>query len=104
MNKIRKGDTVQVIAGNDKGKRGEVHAVMPKKNQLIIAGIKMVKKHQKRTGDVRTQTGIIEREAPVNVSNVLPVCKHCGKAARMAVKTFEDGTKSRMCTKCGEVN
>ncbi len=104
MNKIRKGDTVQVIAGNDKGKRGEVHAVLVKKNRVIIAGINLVKKHQKRTGDVRTQTGIIEREGPVNMSNVLPVCKHCGKPARMAAKVFEDGTKSRLCTKCGEVN
>jgi large subunit ribosomal protein L24 len=104
MNKIRKGDTVQVIAGNDKGKKGEVHQVLLKKNRVLIAGVNLVKKHQRRTGDVRTQVGIIERESPVSLSNVLPVCKHCGKAARMAIKTFEDGTKSRVCTKCGEVN
>ncbi|MBI5650100.1 MAG: 50S ribosomal protein L24 [Chloroflexi bacterium] len=104
MNKIRKGDTVQVISGNDKGKRGEVHAVLPKDDRVLVAGIHLVKKHQRRTGNVRTQVGIIERESPIDISNVLVVCKHCSKPARMGVKTFEDGAKSRVCKKCGEVN
>lgn len=104
MNKIRKGDTVQVISGNDKGKRGEVHAVLPKDDRVLVAGIHLMKKHQRRTGNVRTQVGIIERESPIDISNVLVVCKHCSKPARMGFKTFEDGSKSRVCKKCGEVN
>ncbi len=103
MNKIHKGDTVQVIAGNDRGKRGEVHAVLPKKAQVIVSGIHLVKKHQKRTGDVRTQAGIIEREGPIDLSKVALVCKNCGKPTRVGFRIFEDGTKSRVCKKCGEV-
>ncbi|MBI4786775.1 MAG: 50S ribosomal protein L24 [Chloroflexi bacterium] len=103
MNKIRKGDMVQVIAGNERGKRGEVHTVMPKKSQVIISGINLVKKHQKRTGNVRTQAGIIEREGPVDMSKIALVCKNCGKPTRVGFKIFEDGSKSRVCKKCGEI-
>ena len=101
MNKIRKGDTVQVISGNDRGKRGEVHNVDPKKGRVVVAGIHLVKKHQKRTGDVRTQAGIIEREGSINVSNVMVVCKSCGKATRVGFAD-EGGKKSRKCKKCGQ--
>ncbi len=104
MNKIRKGDTVQILAGNDRGKKGEVHSILPQKNQVIVSGINLVKKHQKRTGDVRTQAGIIEREGPIYLSNVALVCKNCGKATRVGIKVFENGTKSRVCKHCGEVN
>jgi large subunit ribosomal protein L24 len=103
MNKSRKGDTVQVLAGNDRHKRGQVHDVFPKKGQVIIKGINLIKKHQRRTGDVRTQAGIIEREGPIDTSKVALVCQHCGKVARVGFKTFEDGHKARVCKKCGEV-
>ena len=103
MNKIRKGDTVQVIAGNDRGKKGEVHSILPSKNLVIVSGVNMVKKHQRSTGDVRTQAGIIEREGPIDISKVLLVCKNCGKPTRVGFKIFEDGTKSRVCKHCGEV-
>ncbi len=103
MNKIRKGDTVQIVAGNDRGKKGEVHSIFPRKNQVIVSGINLIKKHQRRTGDVRTQAGIIEREGPIHVSNVMLVCKNCGKAARVGFKTFDDGTTARVCRNCGQV-
>ena len=103
MNKIRKGDTVQVIAGNDRGKRGEVHTVIPKKGQVIVSGVNLVKKHQRRTGDVRTQAGIIEREGPIDLSKVALVCKNCGKPTRVGFKVFDDGKKTRMCKQCGEI-
>jgi large subunit ribosomal protein L24 len=103
MNKIRKGDTVQVIAGNDKGKKGEVHLVHPDHGTLIVSGINLIKKHQKRTGDVKTQAGIIEREDVIEIGKVALVCKNCGKTTRVGFKTFEDGHKSRVCKKCGEV-
>jgi large subunit ribosomal protein L24 len=103
MNKIRKGDTVQVIAGNDKGKKGEVHRVDPTSGTVLVSGINLVKKHQKRTGDVKTQAGIIEREDVIEIGKVALVCKNCGKPARVGFKVFEDGHKSRVCKKCGEV-
>ncbi|MBI3913615.1 MAG: 50S ribosomal protein L24 [Chloroflexi bacterium] len=102
MNKIRKGDTVKVIAGDERGKTGTVNSVFPSERKVIIGGINLVKKHQKRTGDVRTQAGIIEREAPLRISKVALVCKNCGKAKRVRIKEFEDGSKKRICTNCGE--
>jgi large subunit ribosomal protein L24 len=101
VNNIRKGDMVKVIAGNDRGKRGEVHSVDPKNGRVVVAGVNLVKKHQKRTGDVRTQAGIIEREGPIDLSQVMIVCKSCGKPTRVGF-TFEGGKKSRKCKKCGQ--
>jgi large subunit ribosomal protein L24 len=101
MNKIRKGDTVQVMAGNDRGKKGEVHSISPRQDTVIVAGINLVKKHQRRTGDVRTQAGIIEREGPIQLANVALVCKNCGKPTRIGF-TDEAGKKSRKCKKCGQ--
>ena len=101
MNKIRKGDTVQVMAGNDRGKKGEVHSVSPKSDSVIVSGIKLVKKHQKRTGNVRTQAGIIEREAPIPLANIALVCKNCGKPTRVGF-SMEAGRKARKCKKCGQ--
>lgn len=101
MNNIRKGDTVQVTAGDDRGKKGEVHSVSPKDGTVIVAGINLVKKHQRRTGDVRTQAGIIEREGPIRLANVALVCKNCGKPTRIGF-TYEGGKKTRKCKKCGQ--
>ena len=103
MNKIRKGDTVQVIAGNDRGKRGEVHSVLPKKGQTIVSGINLMKKHQRRTGNVNTQFGIIEREAPIHVSNVALICPKCGKPTRVGHVVHADGSRSRVCKNCTEM-
>jgi large subunit ribosomal protein L24 len=101
MNKIRKGDTVMVIAGNDRGQKGEVRNVFPKKGTVIIAGINLIKKHQKRTGNIPTQGGIIEREGPINISNVMLVCRNCGKPTRVGF-VIEGGKKVRKCKKCGQ--
>lgn len=99
MNKIRKGDTVQVMAGNERGQKGEVRSVSPKQGTVIIAGLNLVKKHQRRTGNVRTQAGIIEREGPVRLSNVALVCKNCGKPTRVGFVNQGD-RKVRQCKKC----
>jgi large subunit ribosomal protein L24 len=101
MLKIRKGDTVQVMAGDDRNKRGEVRQVFPRRARVIVAGINLVKKHQRRTGNVRTQVGIIQREAPLSVANVALVCKHCGKPTRVGF-LMEGGRKVRQCKKCGQ--
>ncbi len=103
MNNIRKGDTVQILSGKDAGKTGTVHSVSPKKDVLIVSGINMVKKAQKRTMNVTTQAGIIQREGPIHISNVMLVCKNCGKPTRVGFQYVGEGQKARVCKKCGEV-
>jgi len=101
--KIKKGDLVEVLAGNDRGARGTVHRVMPDKNRVLVSGVRIIKKHQRRTGDVRTQVGIIEREAPIHISKVALVCSHCDRPTRVGYQIMADGTKVRICKHCGEV-
>lgn len=100
--KIKKGDTVEVIAGDDRGTRGTVHSVQPVKRRVVVSGVNLVKKHQRRTGDVRTQVGIIEREAPIAISNVALVCPRCNAATRVGYRVMEDGSKVRVCRACDE--
>ena len=100
--KIKKGDTVEMLSGNDRGARGTVHSVLPRKGRIVVSGVNIIKKHQRRTGDVRTQFGIIEREAPVHISTVALVCPHCDKPTRVGYRVGEDGSKSRICRKCEE--
>ena len=103
MNKIRKGDNVKILTGKDVGKTGTVHTVFPKKGRLIVSGINLVKKAQRRTAQVSTQAGIIEREAPMDISNVAVICKNCGKPTRVGFQFIGEGQKARVCKKCGEV-
>lgn len=104
MNKIRKGDTVKILSGKDLGKTGVVHSVSPKKSTVIVSGVNMVKKAQRRSGmAVTTQAGIIQREAPIHISNVALVCKNCGKATRVGIREVGEGQKARYCKHCGEV-
>ena len=100
--KIRKDDEVQVLSGKDKGKKGKVHSVDPTKGRVVVAGVRMIKRHQK-PGRVRTQSGIIEREGPLAISNVILVCNKCGKPARVGYRFIEGGNKVRVCRQCGEV-
>lgn len=102
MNKIRRGDTVQVVAGDERGSRGTVHSVLPGERRVVVEGINIIKKHQRRTGRVRTQTGIIEREAPIRISNVAFVCPRCDRAVRVGLRILEDGSKVRYCKRCDE--
>lgn len=101
--KIRKGDTVEIISGDDKGMRGTVRLVFPKENRVVISGINIIKKHQRPTGRVRTQAGIIEREAPLPVSNVALVCGACNQWTRVGYQLTDDGGKVRVCKRCGEI-
>ena len=101
MNRIRKGDLVEVIAGKDKGRRGKVLRVYPKKNRVLVQGINIVKKHMRqRSADM--PGGIVEMEAPIHISNVMPVCSRCNRGVRVGFKILEDGTKMRICRRCGE--
>ena len=97
--KIRKDDTVQVIAGKDKGKRGNIVRVIPAKNAVIVSGINIVKKAMKKRSQ-QDQGGIAEIEAPLNISNVAIVCKKCGPT-RIGYKLDGD-KKLRVCRKCGD--
>ncbi|MEO0293733.1 MAG: 50S ribosomal protein L24 [candidate division WOR-3 bacterium] len=100
--KIKKGDTVLVISGNYKGKKGKVIEVIPKENRLIVEGINKKKVHKKprRTGE---PGGIIEKELPISISNVKFICPSCGEAVRVGFKFLEDKKKVRYCRKCNEV-
>ncbi|AKN32967.1 50S ribosomal protein L24 [Clostridium carboxidivorans P7] len=103
LNKIhvRKKDTVMVISGKDKGKTGEVLAVMPKTGKVLVKGINEVTKHQK-PNKANMQGGIIKKEAPIYSSKVMLYCDKCKSVTRISHKLLEDGTKVRVCKKCGE--
>lgn len=98
--KIRKDDTVEVIAGKDKGKRGTVVSVLSKKDAVIVSGVNIVKKAMKKRSQ-QDQGGIVEVEAPLNISNVGIVCKKCGRPVKVGYKMNGD-KKVRVCRKCGE--
>ncbi|KPK01090.1 MAG: 50S ribosomal protein L24 [Nitrospira bacterium SG8_35_4] len=99
---IKKNDTVLVISGDSKGKRGRVLSIESSKNRLVIESINMVKKHMKPSKKYQ-QGGIIEREAPVSLSNVMLLCTKCDKPTRIGNTILENGKKIRSCKKCGEV-
>ena len=100
--KIRKNDTVLVIAGKDKGKKGKVRFAYPKKEKIIVEGINFIKKHSKARGQVR-QAGIIDLEAPLHVSDVMLLCQKCNRPTRIGFTFLEDGRKVRICRSCKEV-
>jgi large subunit ribosomal protein L24 len=98
--RIRKGDTVIVRTGKDKGKRGEVVTAIPKENRVVIEGINVSKRHAKPTR-ATMQGGVIDKFMPVPVASVSVVCKSCGEPTRIGVTTDEAGRKLRICRKCG---
>ncbi len=98
---VKKDDSVLILAGKDKGKTGKVLKAMPAESRVIVEGVNMIKKHQ-RPGRMNQQSGILEMEAPINVSNVMLVCPNCKEASRTGKKILEDGTKVRYCKKCGQ--
>ena len=101
MNKIKKGDNVIVIAGNDKGRTGKVLTVIPDKSRVIVEGVSMVSKHTKPNAK-NPQGGIVKQEAPIHVSNVALVDPKSGKATRIGFRVKEDGKKVRVAKKSGE--
>lgn len=101
MRKIQKGDKVEVIAGKDRGKRGKVLKVEPKTNRVVVEGVNILHRHMKPTQDM-PQGGIIENEGPIHLSNVQVVCPRCDEKARVGIGQLDDGTKVRVCKKCGE--
>lgn len=97
---VKKGDNVIVIAGKDKGKMGKVLSAIPSADKVVVEGVGIVKRHTKPTQKL-PQGGIIEKEAAIHVSNVMPYCSACKKGVRVA-KNVENGKKVRVCRKCGK--
>lgn len=97
---IRRNDTVLVIAGRDRGKRGRVLRVLPERNRLIVEGVNLIKRHTKPNPQRNIKGGIVEREASIHASNVQLVCPECGRATRIGRRIVGDGRKVRICRKC----
>ena len=99
--KIKRNDQVQVLTGKDRGRRGEVRQVVADQDRAIVTGVNMMKKHQ-RSGGPERPGGIIDREAPIQMSNLAVVCRSCDAAVRVGFRVLEDGRKVRYCKKCNE--
>lgn len=103
MQRVKSGDTVEIIAGKDKGYRGEVLKVIPKKDKVVVEGMNIAKKHQKErqgAGGQRVPAQIVDIPAPLHLSNVMVVCLSCDQRTRVGFRTNEDGFKVRYCKKC----
>ena len=99
--KIKKGDTVLVIAGRERGKSGKVTRVAPAQGHLFVERLNLVKRHQKPRG-TQGGGGILEKEAPLDLSNVMYLCGKCSKPVRLGRKELQDGRRVRICRSCGE--
>ena len=98
---VKKGDLVMIITGKDRGKSGRIIRVFPKKGRVVVERLNMVKRHL-RPGPTTGQGGIVEKEAPIHVSNVVVICSKCNRPTRVGKRILEDGTKIRVCKRCGE--
>lgn len=96
---VKKGDTVFILSGKDKGKSGKIIEALPKKNKVVVEGVNKVKRHTKPTQKM-PQGGILVKEAPLHSSNVMVVCPECGKATRTKKVSLANGTLVRACKKC----
>jgi large subunit ribosomal protein L24 len=99
--KIKRNDTVQVMAGKDRGRRGDVRQVLPRDGRAIVTGVNMVKKHR-RARSPQQPGGIIQAEAPIQLANLAVVCRACDRAVRVGFKVLEDASKVRFCKQCDE--
>ncbi len=100
--KLKKGDNVLVICGEDKGKNGKIIEIFPHKNRVIVEGINFLKKHMKPT-QKSPQGGIIRQEGPIDLSNILLICNKCNKPTNTKYGLTKEGKKVRVCKKCGEI-
>ena len=99
--KLRKGDTVMVIAGKEKGKTGRVDRILIPRDRVTIEGVNMVVRHMKPQPGVR-QAGRVQKESPLHISNVMLVCNKCDKTTRVTFQNLDDGRKVRVCLRCRE--
>ena len=99
---LKKGDNVLVISGEDKGKKGKIVGILPKKMQAIVEGVNFVKKHTKPTQKV-PQGGVVKQEGSIHASNVRLICNKCNKPTSIKREKIKEGKKVRVCKKCGEI-
>lgn len=104
INKVnfKKGDNVVVISGDDKGKRGKIVSIFPKKMRVIIEGVNFLKKHNKPTQKV-PQGGVIKKEGALHISNIKLICNKCNKPTNIKRERTKEGKRVRVCKKCGEI-
>jgi large subunit ribosomal protein L24 len=98
---IRKGDNVRVMSGRDAGKNGRVLSINPRKNTVVVEHANIIKRHTRPNPAKNIKGGIVEKEGPIHVSNVMIVCSGCGKHARIGRNVLPDGSKVRVCKRCG---
>jgi len=99
--RIKKGDTVKVIAGKEKGKTGKILSTIADRQRVIVEKVNLIKKHKKP--DAKGKGGIVEKEGSIHVSNVMVLCGKCGTGVRIGYKIMDDGKKMRVCGKCHEI-
>jgi large subunit ribosomal protein L24 len=99
--KIKRNDIVKVMAGKDKGKTGKVLRILPLKNKALVEGVNYLKKHARKTQD-NPQGGIVQKESPINISNLALICTRCSKPSRIGISVLPDKTKARVCSSCKE--
>ena len=97
---VRKGDNVRVLSGRDAGKSGRVLSINPRKNTVIVEHANIIKRHTRPNPQKNIKGGIVEKEGPIHVSNVLIVCSGCGKHTRFGHNVLPDGSKVRVCKRC----
>lgn len=101
MLRIKRDDTVLVIAGKNRGKQGQIRQLFPERRRVVVQGVNMIKRHMRQRA-MGTQAGIIEKEAPLAVSNVMLICKSCNRPVRVGFRVRQDGVKVRVCRSCKE--
>jgi large subunit ribosomal protein L24 len=99
--RLKKGDTVKVIAGKEKGKTGKILSTIAARDRVIVEKVNLIKRHKK--ADAKGKGGIVEKEGSIHISNVLYLCNKCGTGVRIGYKIMDDGKKSRVCAKCNEM-
>ena len=103
MPPIKKNDEVFVLRGKDRGKTGRVLIVMRRDQKIVVEGVQMIKRHTRPNPQKNVKGGIVEKEAPIHISNVALVCKNCKQHTRLANKILADGRRARACKKCGNI-
>ncbi len=101
MERIKREDLVMVTGGKERGKQGQVHQVLSSRQRVVIQGLNMVKRHQRQQSETNP-AGIIEKEAPIHISNVKLICRACEKPVRVRFRVRSDGVKVRVCRSCGQ--
>ncbi len=98
---IKRDDQVKVIAGKDRGKTGKVRRVFPAENRAIVENVNFIKRHTRPNPQRNVKGGIVEREAPIHLSNLMVICRECGEPTRVGFSILSDGKKVRVCKSCG---